>query len=61
VVKAPSVPQLKVWKLMRELAARSEPQTSVASGAQPVVSVSALKKNQPLVFDIVFERRPGGN
>jgi serine/threonine protein kinase len=53
--------QQQAFELMRELAARSEPQTTVANGAQPAVSVSAQKKNQLLVFDIVFERRPGGN
>jgi hypothetical protein len=49
-----TVEQRQSFELLRELAATAAPQTQAGNGT---VAVSLLPKGQPLVFDIVFERK----
>lgn len=43
------------------LGAPSEPQQADSLGEDPAVVVSAIRNGQPLVFEIVFQGKRGGN
>jgi hypothetical protein len=51
----------QTFQNFRNLAAPSKPQLADSLGEDPAVVVSAIKNGQPVVFEIVFQSKRGGN